>query len=183
MVEKKTHRSSTPLVMGLAALSVVVALLIAFGWGGTEDDSADLSRPDLARAEPAVAQRNALSDSVPQMDRATAPQPADSSPILPSDASSDSRPDRPRDIPPMQEIPQEIAEAFKKGTAPISDAAREEMRTGMREMPPEIREEMEGAANPVFPPEVLWDFENPIPHVSDEELEMLRQNGLNSGTQ
>ena len=51
----------------------------------------------------------------------------------------------------------------------------------MQEIPPEILEEMKNASNRPIPPDVLEAFQNPYVEVSKEELEMLRQNGLNPG--
>ena len=48
-------------------------------------------------------------------------------------------------------------------------------------MPVHIEREFEDAAHRPIPAEVLEDFQNPYPQISAEELEKLRQNGLNPG--
>ena len=190
MAEDNGSRLSAPMMMGLAVVSVVVALVIVFGLGG--DDSEDQPAPAPAApptAETAAVPRPGPLEPAPMItDAPTTQQPVALEPssageyVLPTatppppwDPSSVRIPREVQDE--RNRMPKRVAEDFARGTAPISEDRREEMRLGIPEIPVHVEREFEDAAHRPIPPEVLEDFKNPYPPISDEELEMLRRNG------
>jgi len=187
MAAEKSSGSSVSPIVGLAVLSVVVALFFVFMRGGSQEDRADdpihvgtpspaeTASVEMASPEPL---NEPLAASVSPGEEATAPpKSADARPFAPAPIEPS------RSAPPMEPMPDHVAKAFSRGTAPISEERLLEMQAGRQEIPPEILEEMKSASNRPIPPDVLEAFQNPYPEISKEELEMLRQNGLNPGEQ
>ena len=171
MPEEKSGRFSGFLIMGLAAASVVVALVFAFGRGEDQQDATDSDTPSSA---------NSASEEVVNSER---PRdfvvPTDSGGEASLDAPVQPPTDPPYRMPPMERMPDRVAEDFARGMDPIPEEILKEMQAGMHEPPPHIRAEMENAGSRTIPPEILKAFQNPFPEISEEDLEMLRQNGLN----
>ncbi len=194
MTEDNGSRSSARMMMGLAAASVVAALVLVFGLGGDDQEepaaSALTARP---APEAAAVPRPGPPEPAPMIaDAQTAQQPAA---LEPSSAGEYALPNAPPPweplsarIPPALEeeatrpMPEHVAQAFARGSVPISKERLAEMRQGIPEIPLHIEREMEDAANQPIPAELLDDFQNPYPTIPAEELEMLRQNGRNPGS-
>ncbi len=66
------------------------------------------------------------------------------------------------EAPPMQEIPPEILEEFKRATVPVPEDDPAAYAGGV-EIPEDVLQDFERGINPEIPPEILADFENPYP--------------------
>ena len=175
MTENAGNSSSTQFAMVVAAFAVIIALVIVFGGVGGDDGNGNGGE---------IAHQTGV--QLPMSRPAALPGGAnENTPAASTDSprASIARELVPSEIRALEEMPDDVAEAFARGTAPISDEKRALMGKGMEEIPPRIREEMENAPYRPIPAHIREAFENPYPKVSDEEYEMLMQNGRNREAQ
>jgi hypothetical protein len=149
---------------------VVLALLIAiYTLSGQQDEA--------PRQAPAVVESRSPEDSSASTGRPVVVESGsgDEAELTVVDEPEVAEPVKPRDewtaadyhaageAPPMQEIPPEILEDFRRAMAPIPEEERAVLESGMEPMPDRIRQDFERATDPDIPPAIRADFENPYP--------------------